>query len=395
MAGRADKSLEKGTGVFSGHRRCVERIANPSYFSGQVRAGMTLLELLLSLALTGVVMVVISMAIHLHLFMLDTRRADVEQALLARSVLRHMAADLRNAVWYEPLEMSSLVGAAATTDASSVLSQDASGNEQSSEGQNQGQSEGQGGTPQGSEATPDESDSLEGWELTETSENTTDIAGTAAPASVPGLYGNQYELSIDCSRLPRVDQYSGVTDATTGAVSIPSDVKTVSYFLRTEDSAQVNTLGGSGESSMGLVRREMDRAAASWASQEGSLDASQYPGDVLAKEVTYLEFRYYDGTTWYTEWDSDQMGGLPMAIEITINIDPAFGQNEEEMDVRTASELASGAADLNEQLYRLVVHLPIAQPLTTEESLETTDGMSGSGGELSTSSSGSGGGTTP
>jgi hypothetical protein len=207
----------------------------------------------------------------------------------------------------------------------------------------------------------------------EPSENTTDIAGSAAPASVPGLYGNQYELSVDCSRLPRVDQYSGTAaDATTGAAaSIPSDVKTVSYFLRTEDSAQVSTLGQSGDSSMGLVRREMDRAAASWASQDGSLDPSEHPGDVLAKEVTYLEFRYYDGTTWYTEWDSDQMGGLPTAIEITISIDPALGQNVEDMDVRAANELAA-AGDLDQQLYRLVVHLPIAQPLTTEDASGTT-----------------------
>jgi len=109
----------------------------------------------------------------------------------------------------------------------------------------------------------------------------------------------------------------------------------------------------------------------------------------LAPEVTYLEFRYFDGTTWYTEWDSEQMGGLPTAIEITISIDPAFGQNEADMDVRTANELAAGAANLNEQLYRLVVHLPIAQPLTTEYTLETTDGASETSGDAAGASSSS------
>jgi len=350
-------------------------------------AGMTLLELLLSLALTGVVMVVISMAIHLHLFTLGTRRADVEQALLARSVLRRMAADIRNAVWYEPLEMSSLVGPAATS-AGSVAGGDAtdgtggsgSGNTGGRDsgstggrasGSNSGNTSGSGA---GDASSLDFSSDLDPGSMA--SQNTGDIAGTVAPASVPGLYGNQYELSIDCSRLPRVDQYAGMTDATTGAVSIPSDVKTVSYFLRTEDSAATGTLAADGSSSNGLVRREMDRAAASWASQDGSLDPSQQPGGVLAPEVTYLEFRYFDGTTWYTEWDSEQMGGLPTAIEITISIDPAFGQNEADMDVRTANELAAGVANLNKQLYRLVVHLPIAQPLTAEYTLETTDGAS-------------------
>lgn len=399
MARRVDKSLkkslEKRTGVFS----------------GQVRAGMTLLELLLSLALTSVVMVVISMAIQLHLFTLDTRRADVEQALLARSVLRHMAADIRNAVWYEPLEMTSLVGTAATLDAGSVLGGDTAGNTTgdttgkttgNASGDTTGNTSGNttgsttGDTSNDADNDTSSLDMSSDMDLTtEASENTTDIAGTVTPAGVPGLYGNQYELSVDCSRLPRVDQYSGTAaDSTTGAAaSIPSDVKTVSYFLRTEGSATVNTPGQS-DSSMGLVRREMDRAAASWASQEGSLDASQYPGEVLAKEVTYLEFRYYDGTTWYTEWDSDQMGGLPMAIEMTISIDPAFGQKEEEMDVRAASQLASGASDLNEQLYRLVVHLPIAQPLTTEDTSGTTDGTSEASGDSSGASGGSSAGGT-
>ncbi len=365
-------------------------------------AGMTLLELLLSLALTGVVMVVISMAIHLHLFTLDTRRADVEQALLARSVLRHMAADIRNAVWYEPLEMTSLVGTATTTDTSSSQETNTTGDQTSGDRQtqDQSQSQSQDQNSQGSQSTSDDSISSIGYDMDSSvlgdlglddmsSEYTTDIASTVAPASVPGLYGNQYELSVDCSRLPRVDQYSGMTDATTGAVSIPSDVKTVSYFLRTEDSAAAGTPAADGSSSNGLVRREMDRAAASWASQDGSLDPSQHPGGVLAPEVTYLEFRYFDGTTWYTEWDSEQMGGLPTAIEITISIDPAFGQNEADMDVRTANELAAGAANLNEQLYRLVVHLPIAQPLTTEYTLETTDGASETSGDAAGASSSS------
>ena len=75
---------------------------------------MTLLELLLALGLTGVVMVVISMAIHLHLITVDTRRADIEQAQVARGVLQHIAADIRNAVWYEPLEMPSVSETAST-----------------------------------------------------------------------------------------------------------------------------------------------------------------------------------------------------------------------------------------------------------------------------------------
>ena len=235
---------------------------------------------------------------------------------------------------------------------------------------------------------------------TEPSENTTDIAGTVEPTSAPGLYGNQFELKVDCSRLPRVDQYSAMLTETSSGVapSIPSDVKNVSYFLQSADSSQGGMPSSAGGNATGLVRREMDRAAASFSAQDGSLDASEHPGNVLAAEVNYLEFRYWDGSSWYSEWDSEQMGGLPTAIEITIGIDPAAGRNPEELDVKAANELA--AADMNGYMYRLTVHLPVSKPLVTDESAdmtgETSDAAAAASGSASGSSgTGTAGGTGP
>ena len=211
----------------------------------------------------------------------------------------------------------------------------------------------------------------------------------------PGLYGNQYELKLDCSRLPRVDQYSAMSvETSTGAApSVPSDVKNVSYFLQNADSSQGSTPSPTGGNATGLVRREMDRAAASFSAQDGSLDASEHPGNLLAAEVNYLEFRYWDGSSWYSEWDSEQMGGLPAAIEITIGIDPAAGRNQDELDVKAAADVA--AADMNAYMYRLTVHLPVAKPLVTEESSDMTGEASGrtSGSGSGSSGTGTEGGT--
>ncbi len=343
---------------------------------------MTLLELLLALGLTGVVMVVISMAIHLHLITVDTRRADIEQAQVARGVLQHIAADIRNTVWYEPLEMPS-VSAAATAGAAAGTASDQSGSQPATddEGGDRQPSQDQ----EGSQAAQIDSDSLLSGDMssldelgdlgldTEPSANTADIAGTVEPTSAPGLYGNQFELRVDCSRLPRVDQYSAMLTETSSGVapSIPSDVKNVSYFLQNADSSQGGALSPASGNATGLVRREMDRAAASFSAQDGSLDASEHPGSLLAPEINYLEFRYWDGSSWYSEWDSEQMDGLPAAIEITIGIDPAAGRNPEEMDIKAANELA--AADVNEYMYRLTVHLPVAKPLVVDESMEMTE----------------------
>jgi hypothetical protein len=183
------------------------------------------------------------------------------------------------------------------------------------------------------------------------------------------LFGNQYELQVDVSRLPRVDQYEAALAATAAGQmpDIVSDVKTVAYFLQTDDSTEVSvgladttTATGSG-----LVRRSMDRAVTSFSASGGDLDPSAGGGSMLAPEVNYLEFRYFDGLEWQVEWDSEEMGGLPVAVEITIGIDPTGGADPQTLDVTEVNDLAM--EDMNEYLYRLVVHLPVAQPVALDE----------------------------
>ncbi|HVR82686.1 MAG TPA: prepilin-type N-terminal cleavage/methylation domain-containing protein [Planctomycetota bacterium] len=40
----------------------------------------------------------------------------------------------------------------------------------------------------------------------------------------------------------------------------------------------------------------------------------------IARDVAYLNFRYYDGTQWLPTWDSTQSGTLPQAVEVTIYV---------------------------------------------------------------------------
>ncbi len=78
-------------------------------------AGMTLLEVMLALTLTAFVLVSISMAIDLHLRMLDSRRGDVERIQVARAVLKLIADDLRSTVQPSPIDFSSLAALAASS----------------------------------------------------------------------------------------------------------------------------------------------------------------------------------------------------------------------------------------------------------------------------------------
>jgi prepilin-type N-terminal cleavage/methylation domain-containing protein len=67
--------------------------------------GFSLLELLLALSLTVVVLVLVNMAVDLHLRSLDSRRAQLEEAQLARAILRMIAEDLRGAVQHHEQDM--------------------------------------------------------------------------------------------------------------------------------------------------------------------------------------------------------------------------------------------------------------------------------------------------
>ena len=70
-------------------------------------------------------------------------------------------------------------------------------------------------------------------DTTDSEDRTSDIS-SSAPQSVPGLYGNAYQLQVDISRLPRVDQYMAISAQSDSGVTNAdqvSDVKNVSYYV--------------------------------------------------------------------------------------------------------------------------------------------------------------------
>jgi len=328
------------------------RRAAPSNLQFQISnlksAAFTLLEVLLALSLSILLLTAVSMAINIHLRVVDAGRRDVEQAQLARAILHRIADDLRSAVRYSPQDYESMMPSAGATEGADTSS--------------------------GSDA-----DSTSGDTTTDEESSTTDAdagAATAVPAMTPGLYGTQYEVEVDISRLPRIDQYQQLLNAGEGAVTeMVSDVKTVAYFVIGAGESNVGSLGVlSTTAEGGLVRREMDRAVTRYAAEQGTLNLADQPGELLAPEVALLEFRYYDGTQWVSEWDSASLGGLPLAVEVAIALvpDPALE------DTVAAGSLFDviGIEQENYSVYRLLVQLPAALPPTESTMTEDTSSSS-------------------
>jgi hypothetical protein len=431
------------------------------------RRAVTLLELLISLALSIVVLSTIAMAINVYFKMLDIRRTSLEEMQVVRVVTQRMTNDLlmmvqpnepdlsgletamNNAMQAAAKQVESAAGSlgvqigGTTTGGSSGGGSVAGGGgtggqagggqqgsgQQGGGGQagNQAQSGGgQGGNPSsGGQAGGGQGQSggaSQGGQSSGTGQSgqsasggtgtsgTASASGTASSdatatteeatkAAVVQLVGSAAELRFDISRLPRIDQYEGILTQTgeLSATDLPSDVKTIVYFIRSEQSAQAyagnpNEVGGEAGTDgygRGLMRAELDRAVNLYAESAGSTDSVYAGAQLLADEVVGLGFEYFDGTEWLTEWDSATSGGLPRAIRIWLSVQPTYGMSEEEI------ANASAGKEVESTDFYFVISLPTA-PLvaaSTTESTETTDTVTSSSSSTSTSSTTQG--TTP
>jgi len=357
--------------VDSDQRRATRR--NPA--KPNARAGFTLLELMLSLALTSLILVAVGMALDLHMRSYRERRSVIEQAQLARTILRIVADDIRAAVNYEEPDLAGFE--------KMVAGLSTGGGEVGDSAEITGATDV--GTSEAGSATSGSDDTDVASFEDETALNSQDLAASTTIPSTPGIYGNQYELQIDVSRLPRVEEYHPLlsADPLAAMLDVPSDVKTVTYYVQsagmvTQDAGTLGTTGtgfsssssfGSesslfaenpAEASGGLVRRELDRSVTQWAIESGNAMGLSQAGEVIAPEVVAIEFRYFDGLQWLTEWDMTLQASLPLAIEVMLAMRPYDSQ------WRPASENADAAIMTTAQeglrYYRMIVHVPTGQP---------------------------------
>jgi len=321
------------------------------------RRGLTLLELLLALAISAFLMAAVAMAMELHFRALDTRRSQVEEANLARAVLKRMADDLRGAVKYVEVDTEAIDGA------TELAAEEATGVDPS-------------------DLDPADLAEIENAVAGETaegepSEDVQDIAGSTVVPVRPGLYGNQFEFQVDVSRLPRIDQYQASLNTSVNVTDIPSDVKTVAYYLTGVNAPAAGATGvgasampggavldDNGEPAMGLVRRELDRAVTTYAATSG-LQATGNATQILAPEITRLQFQYFNGFEWFTEWDSAAQSGLPVAVEISLAIRRADAEETSLTSGFMPTFTADGATS-QEIFYRMIVQIPVAEPFDPE-----------------------------
>ncbi len=350
-------------------------------------AAFTLLEVLLSMVLLVVLISVVAGTIDFHLKQLTMRKTRIEESQLARVVLRRIADDLRAVAVSRPID----IGQATADAVSGTAGAGAIG------GAADAMAAGGASSDLASVAGADSAAGAEGAAAAS-------VGVEAAPPAGPGLYGTAYQLQLDVGRIPRFEEYSLMAaQAQTTALGLASDVRTVTYYLAEPSARGTNSVADSTSDMMssrygiglydggdglggGLVRRAVDRAVERYAMETADYGLVSPQVDVLAPEVVMLEFQYFDGSQWLSEWDSDQMGGVPLAVQVAVQIDT--GRTDE----RTARKRDAGAATdlVAPRVYRLVVQLPAAEPLTTSSETDEAATEADQGASSSSAASGSG-----
>ena len=341
------------------------------------RKAMSLLELVLAMSLSVVLMGLIGNAIYFHLRAFQTRQDGVEQSLLARAILRQIGDDLRSAVANRKLDMKGIDAVAQDSQQLAGLAASAGVDPTSIANATRGSSNTaaapQGANPAANQANAEEQAPAEAGESYEA-----------------GFYGDPFSVQFDMTRLPRLDEYDPLfaANGSGDVLRIPADMRTISYHLQGEASVERTTTTTGVKPDLatklathttleprGLVRSEQERSLAAAGVVVDSSDEANNSEQLLAEEVTRLEFRYFDGYEWWPEWDSSSRGGLPLAVEIIIGLANANNSIVSRETIAIAQPPTAGSgtttANANETLYRLVVNIPTAEPLPMQEEQPT------------------------
>ena len=113
----------------------------------------------------------------------------------------------------------------------------------------------------------------------------------------------------------------------------------------------------------GLVRRSLDRAATAQAANTGNLSMLNQTGELLAPEITGIEFSYWDGVMWQVMWSSDEYGELPLAVQVKLYmVDPVLAATQ---GADSLASITPGSDSV--RVFSHIVRLPMARPVEEEE----------------------------
>lgn len=250
------------------------------------RTGFTLLEVLLASTIAILLLAALYASFDVVIAQSEIGREEVEKNDLARAVVTRITIDLVGTVGPLPPKSGGVTQAA--TAAAAATGQ--------------------------TDPTTDPGTGGETETETETEPETTDPGVTVAGAGgdIPfgaGLVGNSSTMTIFVSRVPLALVNA---EAAADGMQQPSDLRRITYY----------------RSAAGLCRQERPWVTSDGVWNSADADRTNELSDLLAEEITDVQFQYFDGAAWVDSWDGTQMAtdgktllGPPRGVKITLVIE--------------------------------------------------------------------------
>lgn len=311
------------------------------------RGAFTLLELLLSLALTVVLLGVLFTALDLYWRFSLSGQEEVTRSQIARAVFNRMSHDIRSTIYRKkPAAAASSDSSTSTSDGTGTSSTSGTGTGTQQSGNSQSNAA-SGGTGQGSNQNAGQSGSTSGSQSTSQTPTEPMLLTDAYTGSALGIFGDADSIVM---HVLRPDRRSRGTADVAGNPYSSSDLKSVSYFLGGSTSS-IAVMFGTSSGSSGLTRTSADRLSLSMAGTNTDLVTAASKTEQLAPEIESISFSYFDGAEWLTAWDSEVEGRLPNAIGVAITFKSPSDS--------VSSFISKHASEMTDS-FRIVITLPAA-----------------------------------
>jgi type II secretory pathway pseudopilin PulG len=116
------------------------------------------------------------------------------------------------------------------------------------------------------------------------------------------------------------------------------DLQQIRYYVAWDEE---NLTEDGDPRALGLVRRESktylrDAIVTSEEAEESAEEVEEvqmaFKEELYAPEIRFLELKYFDGATWWDDWELTQGNSLPQMVRITIGFEPVIPEAED-MDI--------------------------------------------------------------
>ena len=353
------------------------RICAPGVLSvGTRRAAYTMLELMIAVGLTSLLMIALFAALQQYFSLQLDSNEEITRQQIARALLRQMTRDIQSVVFVKKLANDEKSGTSTSvsgggssasgsgSSGSSTLGSSSGGSSSGGSSSGSGTSGGTGSSSTSMGSSSSSSDQLDGNSYGQSSIDPETVMTTYTN----GLVGTATDLQLFVSRPEKSLAYVASQDLTSTSQRT-SDLMIIRYLMAQSGGgglasaiAEKETVGTQ-SGPVGIAKLEGDLFGLSTAVETSEESPQLAASKLLAKEVSGLQFRYYDGLGWQETWDSNALNELPKAIEITLTL-----RNQEAAGDAFSDDVADPYA-LPETTHRMVVPIPVAEPFVTESAL--------------------------